>query len=221
MNNIGVIIVAGGSGSRMKSNTPKQFITIDGNPLLQYTIDRFFDWNRTIDLVLVLPENEIETWKNLVSKNKYISNYQICSGGKERFYSVKNGLGLLKAEIIMIHDGVRPFVSNKTLDHCLETTEKSGSAIPVISVIESVRKITAEDSHPIDRNNFKIVQTPQCFKKEWIDKAYQQEFSAEFIDDASVVQKAGYPIHLVEGNRENIKITTPGDLRLAEFYLCK
>lgn len=218
MNKIGVIIVAGGSGSRMKSNTPKQFITINGKPLLQYTIDRFFDWNPNIDLVLVLPETEIETWKNLVAKNNYSLDYRICNGGKERFDSVKNGLEVLENELIMIHDGVRPFVSNPTLDRCLDTANTLGSAIPVISLIESIRKITSDGSQPVDRDSLRLIQTPQCFKIEWVKKAYQQSYSIDFTDDASVVQKASYPINLVEGNRENIKITTSDDLKLAEYY---
>ena len=219
MNKIGIIIVAGGSGSRMKSNTPKQFITINGKALLQYTIERFYSWNPNIDLVLVLPKTEIDTWKNLVAKKKYAMNYRICEGGKERFDSVKNGLDLLENELIMIHDGVRPFVSDQTLDRCLETVETLDSAVPVIPLVESVRKITVEGSHPVDRNSLKLVQTPQCFKKEWIKKAYKQSHSADFTDDASVVQKMGYSINLVEGNFENIKITTKDDLKLAEYYL--
>ena len=219
MNKIGVIIVAGGSGSRMKSKTPKQFIAINGKPLLQYTIDLFFKWNQNIDLILVLPENQIDNWKNLVETNNYSSNYRICKGGKERFDSVKNGLNLLENELIMIHDGVRPLVSSPTLDRCLDTANTSGSAIPVISIIDSIRKITPDGSQPIDRNSLKLVQTPQSFKKDWIKKAYEQAFSNDFTDDASVVQKAGYPINLVEGNLENIKITTSDDLKLAEFYL--
>lgn len=219
MNKIGVIIVAGGSGSRMNSKTPKQFIAINGKPLLQYTIDRFFKWNQNIDLILVLPENQIDNWKNLVETNNYPSNYSICKGGKERFDSVKNGLDLLENELIMIHDGVRPLVSSPTLDRCLDTANTSGSAIPVISLIDSIRKLTPDGSQPIDRNSLKLVQTPQSFKKDWIKKAYEQAFSNDFTDDASVVQKAGYPINLVEGNLENIKITTSDDLKLAEFYL--
>ena len=205
----------------MKSNTPKQFIAINGKPLLQYTIDRFFNWNPNIDLVLVLPETEINTWKNLVTKNKYSMNYRICEGGKERFDSVKNGLELLENDLIMIHDGVRPFVSNPTLDRCLETTNTSGSAIPVIPLVESIRKITPDGSQPVDRESLRLVQTPQCFKNEWIKKAYQQSYSVDFTDDASVVQKAGYSINLINGNRENIKITTPDDLKLAEYYFSK
>lgn len=205
----------------MKSNTPKQFIAINGKPLLQYTIDRFFDWNPDIDLVLVLPETKIDTWKNLVAKNNYSLNYRICRGGKERFDSVKNGLDFLENDLIMIHDGVRPFVSNPTLDRCLNTAITLGSAIPVISPVESVRKITPDGSQPIDREILSLVQTPQCFKIDWLKKAYQQSYSVDFTDDASVVQKAGYPINLIKGNRENIKITTPDDLKLAEYYFSK
>ena len=219
MNKIGVIIVAGGSGSRMKSNTPKQFIEINSKPLIQYTIDRFFNWNSNIDLVLVLPESEIDNWKNLVAKNNYSLNYRICKGGKERFYSVKNGLDLLENDLIMIHDGVRPLVSNPTLDRCLNAAETLGSAIPVVPLVESIRKITDNSSQSVDRNSLRLVQTPQCFKSEWVKKAYQQSYSAAFTDDASVLQKADYSINLVEGNRENIKITTKDDLKLAEYYL--
>lgn len=219
MNKIGVIIVAGGSGSRMKSNTPKQFIEINGKPLLQYTIDRFYNWNPNIDLVLVLPETEINTWKDLVTKNNYSLNYSICVGGKERFDSVKNGLEFLENDLIMIHDGVRPFVSIQTLDRCMDTANNLGSAIPVIPLVESIRKIMPDGSQPIDRDKLRLVQTPQCFKNEKIKLAYQQSYSVDFTDDASVVQKAGYSINLVEGNRENIKITTTDDLKLAEYYL--
>jgi 2-C-methyl-D-erythritol 4-phosphate cytidylyltransferase len=219
MNKVGVIIVAGGSGSRMKSIIPKQFIVVAGKPILQHTIDRFFNWKQDIDLVLVLPKNEINTWQQLVAKYNNVVNYRICSGGEERFFSVKNGLDLLSNDLIMIHDGVRPFVSDLTLDNCIETTNNSGSAIPVIPVVESMRKITPDGSDPIDRDSLRIVQTPQCFKNEWVHKPYRQDFSSDFTDDASVVQKMGYPINLVPGNRENIKITTPDDLTLAEVYL--
>jgi len=221
MNKIGVIIVAGGSGSRMKSDTPKQFIEINGKPILQYTLDRFFNWNPNIDLVLVLPKNGIDTWKDIINKNGYSLNYRICAGGTERFDSVKNGLGHLENDLIMIHDGVRPFVSDATLNRCLVAVKKSGTAIPVVPVVESMRKITTDGSQPVDRNSLKIVQTPQCFKNDWIKKAYQQSFSADFTDDASVAQKAGYPIILIDGNRENIKITTVDNLKSAEFYTGK
>ena len=219
MNKVGVMIVAGGSGSRMKSDTPKQFISLNGKPILQHTIDRFFKWKPDIEMVLVLPEMEIDTWKKIVEKNNYSFNYSICAGGKERFFSVKKGLDLLDSNLIMIHDGVRPFVSVETLDRCLQETEKTGSAIPVVDVIESMRKVTENGSQPIDRNNLKIVQTPQCFKTEWVKRAYLQDFLPEFTDDASVVQKAGYSISLVAGNKENIKITTPDDLKIANVYL--
>lgn len=219
MNKIGVIIVAGGSGLRMQSDIPKQFIEIDEKPILQHTLDLFYKWNSKLDIVLVLPKNEIETWKNIVARKNYKLNYKICSGGEQRFFSVKNGLDLLSNEIVMVHDAVRPIVSDKTLNRCIDGVIEKGSAIPVVAVVESIRKVLENSSEPVDRDNYKIVQTPQCFKSSWLKKAYKQEFSDRFTDDASVIQEAGYPIYLVDGNSENIKITTQGDLKLASHYL--
>jgi len=220
MESVGVLLVAGGSGTRMGSNIPKQFIICQNKPIIQLTIERFFNWNPTIKLVLVLPENQIESWKNTTKSKGYTINYQICKGGKERFDSVKNGLSFLDTNIIMVHDGVRPFVNNNTLDRCLEKAREKGSAIPVIKPVESMRQIiNVDESNAVNREDFRLVQTPQCFKQEWIKKAYIQDFTPFFTDDASVVEKAGYPIFLVDGSRENIKITTPFDLQLSDFII--
>lgn len=218
MKSIGVVIVAGGSGKRMKSEIPKQFIKIGNKAILQHTIDVFFHWNPTVKIVVVLPEAQLNTWRMEKDPNQ---DYELCAGGDERFFSVKNGMELLDTDTIMIHDGVRPLVSFQTLDRCWSAVKEKGSALPVIDAFESIRKVTKTDSHPVDRNILRFVQTPQCFKTIWLQKAFDQPYEKGFTDDASVVQKAGYPIHLVEGNRLNIKITTPEDLELASYFLLK
>ena len=214
------IIVAGGSGTRMGSEIPKQFIRICGKPVLMHTITAFNDFDPEAQIILVLPQSQFAFWDELCSKYSFTLQHQIVEGGETRFNSVKNGLSKISGNgIVFIHDGVRPLVSNETLARCAETAEKCGNAIPVVSVNESLRKTDGNTNCSVDRSCYFSVQTPQTFQSEQILKAFEQDFDPLFTDDASVAEKAGFKIFMVEGNRENIKITTPVDLILAEAIL--
>jgi 2-C-methyl-D-erythritol 4-phosphate cytidylyltransferase len=215
-----VIIVAGGSGSRMKSDLPKQFLELGGKPVLMHTIQVFFDFDPECELILVLPAAQQEVWAELCLKNAFSLPHQVVFGGETRFHSVQNGLKLIQGEgIVFIHDGVRPMVSQETLGRCCEMAIKDGNAIPVLLVTESLRKLEGTQNVSVNRSLYFSVQTPQTFRSEVILKAYLQVYNPEFTDDASLVEKAGFAINLVEGNRENIKITTPTDLIIAEAFL--
>lgn len=215
-----VIIVAGGSGTRMNNKTPKQFLLIAGKPVLFHTLSTFYTYCNDIRIILVLPQSQIERWKKLCKEFEFIIPHSIVEGGNTRFDSVKNGLKPIKEKgIIAIHDGVRPLVSIKTITNTFDAAEKHRAAIPVISVNESLREISGNTNRSADRNNYRIVQTPQCFKSEIIQKAYQQNYMESFTDDATVVEKTGEKIFLVEGNIENIKITTAFDLSFAECLM--
>jgi len=215
-----VIIVAGGSGSRMGTEIPKQFLELCGKPVLMHTIQVFHDFDPGSKIILVLPEDQQEFWEQLCRKHSFSLSHQVVSGGKTRFHSVQNGLNQITEEgIVFIHDGVRPLVSKETLDRCFEIAQKSGNAIPVLSVNESLRKLDGDKNISVDRNQYFSVQTPQTFRSEQILEAFKQEFDPAFTDDASVAEKAGFAIQMVEGNGENIKITTPTDLIIAEAFL--
>ena len=214
------IIVAGGKGLRMQADIPKQFIELCGKPVLMYTLEAFHRYNTSIQLIVVLPATQIDFWKFLCKKHYFELNHKIVSGGQTRYQSVKNGLKVInESAMIAVHDGVRPFVSIQTIARCFEDADKYGSAIPVMDLEESIRQVDESGSLSIDRTSYKLVQTPQVFNSEILKKAYEQSFSPLFTDDASVVEALGTKIHLVEGNRENIKITTGFDIVLAESIL--
>lgn len=215
-----VIIVAGGSGTRMKSDIPKQFLNLNGEPVLMRTIRVFYEHDPECRLILVLPGSQLEYWAALCSKNQFAIPHKVVSGGKTRFHSVRNGLAEVNDEgIVFIHDGVRPLVSPSTISRCYESALQNGNAIPVLPVTESLRKSEGTSNIAVDRSLFFSVQTPQTFQSGQILDAFRQEYDPAFTDDASVAEKAGYPIYLVEGNRENIKITTPEDLIVAEAFI--
>jgi len=215
-----VLIVAGGSGNRMGSEIPKQFLEICGKPILMHTIQVFYDADPDSEILLVLPEQQQDYWNTLCQKFSFRLPHRLASGGENRFYSVKNGLSLIDQDgIVFIHDGVRPLVSRQTIERCCQMAQKNGNAIPVLSVNESLRKRKGQKSVSVNRTLYLSVQTPQTFRSDQIIKAYEQEFDATFTDDASVAEKAGFPIFMVEGNRENIKITNPEDLIIAEAFL--
>ena len=215
-----VIIVAGGSGSRMGTELPKQFLKLGGKPVLMHTIQLFFDFDPESEIILVLPMAQQDVWADLCIKHSFLLPHQIVHGGETRFHSVLNGLKLIHGEgIVFIHDGVRPLVSKETLARCFETAQKKGNAIPVLPVNESLRKIQGLHNISVDRSIYFSVQTPQTFRSELIKKSFLQPYEQGFTDDASVVEKAGFSINMVEGNRENIKITTPTDLTIAEALL--
>lgn len=214
-----IIITAGGIGKRMQSLLPKQFIELNGSPILMHTILKFNHYDADIDIVVVLPLAHINGWKTLIKKHNFDIKHQIIDGGKERFDSVKKGLSIAKGDLIGIHDAVRPLVSTKVIAECFEALKTHQAVVPVVSVKESIRWVNSEGSKSLNRNEYKIVQTPQCFTKNVIIEAYKQPFNVTYTDDASVVEKLGVPIHLVNGNEENIKITTPLDLEVAKLML--
>jgi len=214
------IVVAGGNGSRMNSTIPKQFMPIEGVPILMHTLQIIHKFDPTLELILVLPASEIELWKTLDEKHGLRIPHRLVEGGENRFESVKNGLKHTNGfELIGIHDGVRPLVSDETLKNCFESASNYGTAIPVMPVHESVRKGSLSHSTPVNRSDYFLVQTPQVFKSEIIHKGYLQAWRPEFTDDASVVEQSGVEVRMVSGNRENIKITYPEDLLIAETFL--
>jgi len=214
------IIVAGGKGERMNADIPKQFLEIKGKPILIYTLEAFMNFDASLQLILVLPAAQFELWETLCKKHALNIPHQIVAGGQSRFQSVKNGLDAVKVPaIVAIHDGVRPLVSKETISRCFDAAAKFGAAIPTMDSIESIRFVDANGSKSVDRNAYKMVQTPQVFDAELLKKAYEQEFSVLFTDDASVVEAMGIAVQLVDGNRENIKITTEFDLIVAERLL--
>lgn len=215
-----LIIVAGGKGSRMLSETPKQFHTVAGKPILMHTVNCFFTFQPTIKIILVLPEPFIDFWKSLVNRYDFEVPHQMVVGGETRYESVKNGLKLVNpGSLVAIHDGVRPLVSHDTIKRVFDTTEEKGNAIPVISINESIRKVDGTLNIPVDRNDFFLVQTPQCFRSDILIKAYELVSGENFTDDATLVEQSGVTINLVEGNFENIKITRLIDLKIAEALL--
>ena len=215
-----VVIVAGGSGKRMGANIPKQFLELAGRPVLMHTIERFKSFDPSIEIITVLPENQLRFWIDLQKKHSFTVPHTLVKGGSNRFFSVRNGLKFVNAPgLVAIHDGVRPFVSIDTIKRCFDTAEKFGNAIPSVSPAESLRIITEQGSLPVNRLHVKQIQTPQVFMAELIKNAYLQEYRPEFTDDATVLEKTGEKINLIEGNRENIKITNPEDLIISAALL--
>lgn len=214
------VIVAGGSGKRMGAEMPKQYLELAGRPVLMHTLERFKAFDESIEIITVLPENQLRYWADLQKKYSFSVPHTLVIGGKARFYSVRNGLKFVDTPgIVAIHDGVRPFVSIDTIRRCFEKAEKSGNAIPVIEPTETLRRVTEKGNEHLNRLMVRIVQTPQVFSAELLKKAYQQDYLPEFTDDATVLEKTGVSINLVEGNRENIKITNPEDLIISEALL--
>ena len=214
-----VIIVAGGKGLRMGGDLPKQYIPIQGKPILMRTIEAFYKFDANMQIILVLPADHQSYWSELCSQQSFTINHEVAQGGETRFHSVNNGLQLAKGDVVGVHDGVRPFVSQKVIECCYKTAEKAGATIPVIPVVESLRFVQKEVSEAVDREAYRLVQTPQVFDIDILRKSYAQDFNPLFTDDASVVEANGYTITLVEGNRENIKITTPFDLKISSALL--
>jgi 2-C-methyl-D-erythritol 4-phosphate cytidylyltransferase len=215
-----VVIVAGGSGKRMGAEIPKQFLELAGRPVLMHTIERFKKFNDAIEIITVLPENQLRFWIDIQKKHSFSVAHTLVKGGSNRFYSVKNGLKFVNSPgLVAIHDGVRPFVSIDTIKRCFDAAEKLGNAIPTISPTESLRIVTDKGSEPVNRFHVKQIQTPQVFNAGLLKEAYLQDYSPEFTDDATVLEKKGVKINLIEGNRENIKITNPEDLLISAALL--
>ena len=210
-----VLIVAGGKGLRMGSDLPKQFLPIGGKPVLMHTIEAFHHFDRTMKIILVLPQEQQTYWQELCAKHSFVIEHTVVDGGETRFHSVKNGLACVNSGLVGVHDGVRPFVSPEVIKRCYELAAIKKAVIPVIDVVETVRHITETGSETVSRNDYKLVQTPQVFDAELLKQAYAQEYTPFFTDDASVVEALGVSVCLAEGNRENIKITTPFDLKIS------
>jgi 2-C-methyl-D-erythritol 4-phosphate cytidylyltransferase len=210
-----VIIVAGGSGSRMKSDIPKQFIEVGGLPILMHTLQRFKEADSEIEIILVLPETQFDFWSALCQKYKTVP-HQLVAGGKTRFQSGLNGLKVIDNQgLVAIHDGVRPFVSTEIIKESFKVASEKGTAVVSVPSKDSVRV----NGQSIDRSTVRLIQTPQTFQIPLIKKAFETEELSTFTDDASVAEHAGFEINLIEGNYENIKITTPEDLLWAEVLL--
>ncbi len=215
-----VIIVAGGKGSRMQSETPKQFLEICGKPVIMHTIEAFLKFDPAIEIIVVLPSSQFSYWKKMCADKNFRHEHKLTAGGNTRVDSVKNGLDQINEEgIVFIHDGVRPLVSQQTIKNCYEGTKTNGSAIPVIELTDSIRELTDQSSQAVDRTLFRLVQTPQTFKVSLIKEAFKKIDDNHYTDDASIFESAGFQINLVEGNKENLKITVPTDLKVAALYL--
>lgn len=220
MKRTAIIIVAGGGGKRMGSALPKQFMLLDGEPILVRTINRFRKALPVAQLIVVLPEQHIPFWENLRARFE-VARHQVVKGGDERFHSVRNGLAAVgfDVELVGVQDGVRPLASVEMIRRTVEEAAIHGSAVPVVEAVDSYREVTKEGSRIIDRRPLRIVQTPQLFSRALLDEAYQAPYTPLFTDDASVVEALGESIHLVEGERSNLKITTREDLLIAAALL--
>lgn len=220
------IIVAGGKGLRMGGDIPKQFIPVNGMPVLMHTIRRFREFDPQMHIVLVLPKDHQDYWRQLCDEYRFTDQHDIADGGSTRFHSSQNGIMALAeapdSDIVAIHDGVRPLVSVETIGRCFTAAAESGAAIPVLPVIDTLRYVghadengvNTEQGHNVLRSDYRVVQTPQTFRLALLRRAFTQSFSERFTDDASVVEALGEKVTMVDGNRENIKITTPYDLKV-------
>ncbi len=213
-----VIVVAGGSGQRMEASLPKQFLLLSGRPLLMFTLEAFFHALKDIQIILVLPPKHITYWKDLCDDYAFTIPHLIAEGGQSRGESVKNGLGRIEAEngIVAVHDGVRPLAGIELISSVFALAEEKGSAIPCVPVVDSLRQVVGENSKPLDRTGIMAVQTPQCFRLDLLRKAYDQPNFMKFTDDAQLVESLGVSVYLTEGSYDNLKITTAGDLCIAE-----
>lgn len=215
-----VIIVAGGKGLRMGTDIPKQFLEVGGLPVLMRTILCFTEYDADINIILVLPHDQQDYWKELCEKYCFDAEYSIVDGGDTRFQSVKNGLSAIPSEgdaLVAVHDGVRPFVSHEVIENCFDVAENEGAVIPVLPVTDTLRDIRT--GRTVQRSDYRAVQTPQVFDAALLKEAYDRPYEEGFTDDASVVEAYGKTVTLVDGNRENIKLTTLYDLRIAELFV--
>jgi 2-C-methyl-D-erythritol 4-phosphate cytidylyltransferase len=228
-----IIIVAGGKGLRMGGDIPKQFLPVHGKPILMRTLEAFHRFDADIHTVLVLPADQQDYWLKLCREYGFSLRYDLATGGETRFHSVRNGLQRVLQEaqdddLVGVHDGVRPFVSTEVMAACYQAASRYGAVIPVVEVVETVRHLlpnpqgdaALHGSETVPRSDYRLVQTPQVFTVGLLRQAYEQPYTPAFTDDASVVEALGKEVTLVPGNRENIKVTTPYDLRVAEM-LCQ
>ena len=215
-----VIIVAGGKGLRVGGELPKQFQSIAGEPMLMHAIRAFYQYDYRMGIVVVIPEEAQSLWSQLCEEHQFSIGHKVVAGGETRFHSVKNGLKYIsEEEIVGVHDGAHPFVSTGLIKRCFDTAfENQCGAIPVVDEVHSVRLLTERGSRMIDRTLLKLVQTPQVFPAKDLKKAYETAFDHAFTDDASVAERSGVDIQLVEGEESNIKISTPLDMSFADYY---
>jgi 2-C-methyl-D-erythritol 4-phosphate cytidylyltransferase len=217
------IIVAGGSGSRMQSAVPKQFLLLNGKPVLMHTIEAFFNSAAHPHIIIVLHSNYHTYWQQICKEHNFTIPYQFVNGGESRFHSVKNGLDTIADTnaVIAIHDAVRPLTSTAIIDHSYNYAAEHGNAITAVKSRDSIRQMQGDSSVSLLRDNIYLVQTPQTFQNVQLKKAYEQAYDTKFTDDASVVEATGLKIHLAQGSYENIKITFPEDIAIAEAILNK
>lgn len=219
-----IIIVAGGKGTRMGGDLPKQFLPIAGRPVLMHTILAFHDYDPALHIIVVLPHDQQDYWRQLCNQCGFHIAHDIADGGSSRFESSRNGLALVPDEegVVGFHDGVRPFVSADTIDRCYEAAREEYAALPVMPVTDTLRFTGGSSAgRNVPRSDYRIVQTPQVFDISLAKQAFAQPYRDTFTDDASVVENLGCQVHMVEGNRENIKLTTPFDLQLADFIVSR
>jgi 2-C-methyl-D-erythritol 4-phosphate cytidylyltransferase len=221
--NHAVIFVAGGTGTRMGGALPKQFLTLNNTPILIHTLRNFFSFNRNFEMVVVMHHDYISFWKDLCLQFETVPEHTVVAGGEERFHSVKNGLNALTENVnyVAVHDAVRPLVSHETLTRCFNALNEHNAVVPAIPINDSIREVHGALNKSVDRSLYKRIQTPQCFESNILKEAYSKPFSPVFTDDASVVEANGHSVFLVEGNLENIKITSPIDLIVGESLTAK
>ncbi|NRA11358.1 MAG: 2-C-methyl-D-erythritol 4-phosphate cytidylyltransferase [Crocinitomicaceae bacterium] len=219
MSTFSIIITAGGIGKRMGVKLPKQFMLIKERPLLMYTIEQFYHFDSKAQIILTLPSEWKEHWERLIYENDFKIPHRIIEGGSERYHSVKKALELCRGDYVMVHDGVRPLVDSETIKACAIAVKSRKAVVPVIPINESMRQINGSSSKAVNRTEFRTVQTPQCFERSILVNAYEQDFHKGITDDAGLVEESGVKIHIVQGNLENIKITTKTDLLYAEQLL--
>lgn len=215
MNSFSFIITAGGIGKRMGTELPKQFLSVGEKPILLHTLERLFSFDKDAQIILTLPEEWKSYWQEILKEHQCTIPHKVVDGGQERYHSVKNAIGFCTGNYIAIHDGVRPFVNYETFERLKEAVFQFGAVVPVCPVKESIRLFNEHGSQSIDRSKFKLVQTPQVFSKEIIQNSYDRDYHQSITDDASLVEACGFVVHTVDGNEENIKITSPLDLALA------
>lgn len=214
------IIVAGGSGKRMGAPIPKQFMLVKGKPLLCWTIEAFHGFDPAMPIIVVLPEAQIPIWKALCIGHGFLVEHEVVAGGEERFHSTRNGLAVVKGDgVVAVHDGVRPLISKELIARCFAAAEEHGAAIPVVPISSSVRQVEGNASSAVDRSSLRAVQTPQCFRVALLRAAFAAPYDPAFTDEATLVERQGKRIQLVDGQETNIKVTTPIDLQVAEVVL--
>lgn len=214
------IIVGGGSGTRMQSDIPKQFLLLGGRPVLMHTIDAFHTSLHSPEIIVVLNGDFHQYWKDLCAAHNFTTPHNLVAGGEQRFHSVQNGLKFIEEpSIVAVHDAVRPCISNEVITAAYDQAQKTGNAVVAVRSRDSVRQVTGGITKSVNRDDIYLIQTPQVFKSEILIKAYEQEFRSEYTDDASVVERSGVAIRLIEGDTKNIKITYPEDILVAQSFL--